>query len=89
MPLSVLQKLGYEEGDLKQTNLSLSGFSGEPTEARVVVSKELMVGSTLIPTTFFMVDVKGWYSILHERGPVGWQSRGNHKCKRRSVHHNG
>jgi hypothetical protein len=34
MPLSVFKRLGHGEGDLKQTNLSLSGFSVEPTEAK-------------------------------------------------------
>jgi hypothetical protein len=33
MPLSILENLGHEEGDLKQTNLSLRGFAGESTEA--------------------------------------------------------
>jgi hypothetical protein len=50
--------------DLKKTNMSLSGFSGEPAEAKGIVSKELTVGSKTIPTAFFMVDVKGWYNVL-------------------------
>jgi hypothetical protein len=50
--------------DLKKTNMSLSSFSGEPAEAKGIVSKELTVGSKTIPTAFFMVDIKGWYNVL-------------------------
>jgi hypothetical protein len=31
LPLSLFKKLGHTEGDLKRTNLSLSGFVGDPT----------------------------------------------------------
>jgi hypothetical protein len=44
--------------------LSLSGFFGEPAIAHEIVSKELTVGSKTMPTTFFMVDVKGRYNVL-------------------------
>jgi hypothetical protein len=37
MPLSVFKKLGHVKGDLKQTNLSLSGFSGKPAEVQGIV----------------------------------------------------
>jgi hypothetical protein len=50
--------------DLKQTNMSLSGFSGEPAEAKGIISKELTVGSTTLPTAFFVVDVRGRYNVL-------------------------
>jgi hypothetical protein len=60
----MFDRLGHKDSDLKQTNLSLSGFSGERTEARGIVSKELTVGSKTMPTTFFMVDVKGCYNVL-------------------------
>jgi hypothetical protein len=45
MPMLLFEKLGHQEKDLKRTNMSLSGFSGEPAEARGIVSKELMVGA--------------------------------------------
>jgi hypothetical protein len=44
--------------------MSISGFSGEPTEAKGIVSKELTIGSKTMPTTFFVVDVKGRYNVL-------------------------
>jgi hypothetical protein len=32
--LSLFNKLGHVEGDLIRTNLSLSGYAGDPTEAK-------------------------------------------------------
>jgi hypothetical protein len=43
MPLNLFKKLRHSEGDLKRTNMSLSEFSGEPAEAKGIVSKELTV----------------------------------------------
>jgi hypothetical protein len=62
--LSLFIKLGNIEGDLKCTNLSLSGFAGGPTGAKGIICKELMVGSKTVPTALFMVDVKGRYNVL-------------------------
>jgi hypothetical protein len=62
--LSLFKNLGHIEGDLKCTNLSLSGFAGDPTEAKGIICKELTVRSKTVPTTFFMVDVKGRYNML-------------------------
>jgi hypothetical protein len=59
MSLDVFERLVHVEGDLKKTNLSLSEFLGEPAVARGMVSKELTVGSKTVPTTFFVMDVKG------------------------------
>jgi hypothetical protein len=64
LPLSLSKKLGHVEGDLKCTNLSLSGFVVDPTEAKGIICKELIVGSKTVPTAFFMVDVKGSYNVL-------------------------
>jgi hypothetical protein len=60
----VFEKLGHREEELKQTNLSLSRFSGELAEARGILSTELTVGSKTLPTTFFVVEVKGRYNVL-------------------------
>jgi hypothetical protein len=64
LSLSLFKKLGHVEGDLKCTNLSLSAFADDPTEAEGIMYKELMVGSKTVPTTFFVVDVKGCYNML-------------------------
>jgi hypothetical protein len=64
MPVALFEKLGCREGDLRRTNMSLSGFSGEPAEAKGIVSKEITIGSKTMPSTFFVVDVKGRYNVL-------------------------
>jgi hypothetical protein len=67
LPLSLFKKLSHVEGDLKRTNLSLSGFAGDPTEAKEIICNEVTAGSKTVPTTFFMVDVKGCYNVLLRR----------------------
>jgi hypothetical protein len=62
--LSLFKKLSHIEGDLKCTNLSLSGFAGDPTEAKGIICKELMVGSKTMPMAFFVVDIKECYNML-------------------------
>jgi hypothetical protein len=64
LPLSLFKKLGHIEGDLKRANLSLSGFAGDPTDAKGIICKELTVGSKIVPTSFFVVDVRGCYNVL-------------------------
>jgi hypothetical protein len=64
LPLSLFKNLSHIEGDLQHTNLSLSGFVGDPTEAKGIICKELIVGSKIMPTTFFVVDIKGCYHVL-------------------------
>jgi hypothetical protein len=64
LSLSLSKKLGHIEGDLKHTNVSLSGFEGDPTEAKGIICKEITVGNKTMPTTFFVADVKGCYNVL-------------------------
>jgi hypothetical protein len=70
MPYSLFKKLGDGEGELMKTNMTLSGFFGEASEAMGIVSRELIVGSKTIPTTFFVVEVKGKYNVL--LGVIGY-----------------
>jgi hypothetical protein len=67
LPLLLFKKLGHVEGDLKHTNLSLSSFAGDPTEAKGIICKDVTVGSKAVPTAFFVVDVKGCYNMLLKR----------------------
>jgi hypothetical protein len=64
LPLLLFKKLSHIEGDLKRTNLSLSGFACDPTEAKGIICKEVMVGSKTVPMAFFVVDMKGRYNML-------------------------
>jgi hypothetical protein len=50
LPLSLFKKLGHIEGELKCTNLSLSGFAGDSTEVKGIIYKELTVRSKIVPT---------------------------------------
>jgi hypothetical protein len=43
-------------------NMMLSGFSGEPSDAKGIITKELIVDRKTVPTVFFMVHYKKtWY----------------------------
>jgi hypothetical protein len=64
MPFSVFSKLNRKESELMKTNKRLSGFSGELSEAKGVISMKLTVGSKTVETAFFVVDIRGRYDIL-------------------------
>jgi hypothetical protein len=61
---TVFKKLGREDNELVKTNLTLNGVLGNPMEARGVISMELTVGSKLLATTFFVVEVQDNYSVI-------------------------
>jgi hypothetical protein len=50
MPLVLFEILGHNECNLKQINMSLSRFYGEPDEAKGILSKELPVRSKMMPS---------------------------------------
>nr|AAT77888.1 putative retrotransposon gag protein [Oryza sativa Japonica Group]ABF98695.1 retrotransposon protein, putative, unclassified [Oryza sativa Japonica Group] len=64
MPYATFKKLGRNAEDLIKTNMVLKDFGGNPSETRGVLNVELTVGSKTIPTTFFVIDGKGSYSLL-------------------------
>ncbi len=67
MPYATFRKLGKNAEDLIKTNMVLKDFGGNPSETKRVLNVELTVGSKTIPTTFFVIDGKGSYSLLLER----------------------
>jgi hypothetical protein len=79
--LLLFKKLGHIKGDFECTNLSLSGFVGDPMEAKGIICKEVTVGSKTVPTTFFMVDVKGRYNVL-----LGWDWIHTNECVVSTLH---
>jgi hypothetical protein len=81
LPLSLFKKLGHVEGDLKCTNFSLTGFAGDPTEAKGIICKELTVGSKTMPMAFFVVYVKGCYNVL-----LGWDWIHANACVSSTLH---
>jgi hypothetical protein len=64
MPYSVLRRLGRSTGDLIKTNVTLSDFNGQTSEAQGVLSVDLTIGSKTVPTSFFVVNSKSTYNIL-------------------------
>nr|ABF97185.1 retrotransposon protein, putative, unclassified [Oryza sativa Japonica Group] len=64
MPYTTFRKLGRNAEDLIKTNLVLKDFGGNPSETKGVLNVELTVGNKTIPTTLFVIDGKGSYSLL-------------------------
>jgi predicted aspartyl protease len=64
MPNSVLRRLGRSAKDLIMTNVMLSDFNGQASEAQGVLNVDLTMGSKTIPTSFFIVSNKSTYTVL-------------------------
>jgi hypothetical protein len=64
MPYSVLHRLGRFAEDLFKTNVMLSDFNGQASEAQGVLNMDLTVGSKIIPTSFFIISSKSTYTVL-------------------------
>jgi hypothetical protein len=64
MPYSVLRWLGRSTEDLNNTNVTLSDFNGQASEAQGVPNVDLTVGSKTVPTSFFIVSSKSTYTVL-------------------------
>jgi hypothetical protein len=61
---SVLHRLGCSAKDLIKTNITLSDFNGQASEAQGVLNVDLTVGSKTILTSFFIVSSKSMYTVL-------------------------
>jgi hypothetical protein len=64
MPYSVLRQLGHSAEDLIKTNVTLSDFNGQASEAQDILNVDLTVGSKTVPTSFFIVSSKSTYTVL-------------------------
>nr|CAE75872.1 OSJNBa0042N22.17 [Oryza sativa Japonica Group]CAE76044.1 B1248C03.3 [Oryza sativa Japonica Group] len=64
MPYTTFRKLGRNAEDLIRMNMVLKDFGGNSSETKGVLNVELTVGSKTIPTSFFVIDGKGSYSLL-------------------------
>jgi hypothetical protein len=67
MPYSVLHQLGRSAEDLIKTNVALSDFNGQASEAQGILNVDLTVGSKTVLTSFFIVSSKSTYTILLRR----------------------
>jgi predicted aspartyl protease len=64
MPYSVLRRLGCSAENLIKTNVTLSDFNGQASEAQGVLNVDLTVGSKTVPTSFFIISSKNTYTVL-------------------------
>jgi hypothetical protein len=64
MPYSVQRWLGRSAEDLIKTDVTLSDFNGQASEARDVLNVDLIVGSKTVLTSFFIVSSKSTYTLL-------------------------
>jgi hypothetical protein len=64
MAYSVLRWLGRSAEDLIRTNVTLSDFNGQASEAQGVLNMNLTVGSKTVPTSFFIISSKSTYTVL-------------------------
>jgi hypothetical protein len=64
MSYSVLRQLGCSVEDLIKTNVALSDFNGQASEAQGVLNVDLTVGSKTVPTSFFIINSKSTYTVL-------------------------
>jgi hypothetical protein len=64
MPYSVLRRLGRSAEDLIKTNVALSDFNGQASEAQVALNVDLTVGRKTVPTSFFIINSKSTYTVL-------------------------
>jgi hypothetical protein len=64
MSYSVFKKLGTEDDELMNTNLTLNGMGGNPMEARGIITMEFIVGSKSLATAFFIIEVQGSCSVI-------------------------
>jgi hypothetical protein len=67
MPYSVLCQLGHSTEDLIKTNITLSDFNGQASEAQGILNVDLTVVSKTVPTSFFIVSSKSTYTVLLRR----------------------
>jgi hypothetical protein len=65
VPYSLYKKLGGTDEELIKTNMTVSGIGGgDPIGAKGVASMELTIGSKMIPTIFFVSEVRGNFNLI-------------------------
>jgi hypothetical protein len=65
VPYSLYRKLGKQNDELFNTNMTLSGVGTDSSiKARGVTSVELTIGTKALVAAFFVADVEGNYSLI-------------------------
>ena len=64
MPYAMLRKLGKGNEDPTKMDMMLKDFEGVVSPAVGALCVDLNIGSKTLPTTFFIINGKGSYSLL-------------------------
>ena len=64
MPYAMYRKLGLGEEDMIQTDMMLKDFEGAVSPAKGAICVDFTIWSKTLPTTFFVINGKGSYSML-------------------------
>ena len=64
MPYAMLRKFGKSSEDLTKTDMMLKDFEGVVSPAVGALCVDLTISSKTLPTTFFIINGKGLYSLL-------------------------
>ena len=64
MPYVMLRKLGKSQDDLTKTDVMLNDFEVVVSPALGALCVDLTIDSKTLPTTFFVINDKGSYSLL-------------------------
>ena len=64
MPYTTFCKLGKGPRDLIMTDMMLKDFGGNTSKTWGAMNVELTIGSKTLLTSFFVIDLKGSYSLL-------------------------
>ena len=64
MPYVMLRKLGKSQDDLTKTDMMLKDFEGFVSPTLGALCIDLTIGNKTLPTTFFVINSKGSYSLL-------------------------
>ena len=63
MPYAMLRKMGKSTEDLTKMDMMLKDFEGVVSPAPGALCVDLTIGSKTLPTTFFVINGKGSYSL--------------------------
>jgi hypothetical protein len=64
IPYTTFRKLCKKLEDMCSIDMRLTDFSGKASMTKGAICVELTIGCKCLPTTFFIIDAKGSYSIL-------------------------
>ena len=64
MPYSLYKKLGGSDEELVNTKRTVKGIGGNSISAKGFALMKLTIGSKMLATVFFVVEVQGSYNLI-------------------------